>query len=363
MSKKQKVCVISSYAYIVNHVNYGALLQYFAVQNLFSTINCEAYWLRYCLDEDLTLKSKLKRSIKKLLFYKDEKEIENILISFQKFIINHLNYSSRIYYSEDELLTDCPSADIYVTGSDQVWGGILKPNYLCFVPKDKKKIAFSASFGSSSISKDKEKIIQPWLQNFDFISVRESSGVEVCKNMGIEAVEIIDPTLMIASNQYPTIELENSADVFCYFLNIKDSGEVFWNSIKKWCDRNNYSLKVSCTERTYSMFEKNYRLYLSPEEWLSYYKNSKYIFTNTFHGTVFAIIFNIPFIYIQQAGQSEKQNGRIISILKKFHLLNRILKNEMNINNQIMQEIDWTYVNKIKQSERNRIIEYLKEEI
>lgn len=94
-------------------------------------------------------------------------------------------------------------ADFYITGSDQVWGGILKPNFLCFVSDRKQKIAFAASFGRKELSENQEeKGVSNWLKSFGNISVREKEGVEICKSLGIDAVQILDPTFLLSKYDY-----------------------------------------------------------------------------------------------------------------------------------------------------------------
>lgn len=343
----KKACVISSYAYIDKNINYGSLMQYYALEKYLGKNQIDAYWLRFCLPEYYTIKYKLKNNIKRFLYFGKYNEINRCLKSFNNFINNFLNVSDDIYYSEKDLIKKLPIADIYISGSDQVWGGVCKPNYLTFVPDDKPKISYAASFGKSQITSEQKNIIKPWLKRFNRISVREDSGVDICRSMEIDAIQVLDPTLLLESNEYPIDNSFDSLDVYCYFLNFKGLDELYWNQINSWIDENNYKLKIACTEQTLKKIPSKFRDLPTPEEWLSKYYNSKYILTNTFHGTVFAIVFHKPFIVFKQNGSTAKQNGRLESLLKMLNLEDRIFDSNQDFSMQINQEINWKSVDEI----------------
>ena len=340
----KKACVISSYAYIDDNINYGALLQYYALERTLKKYNIEAYWLRYTLPH--SLKRKIKIMVKDFFLSKEDKEIKNCLASFKRFLYGYCHYSEKIYINEKQLIEDAPQADIYITGSDQVWGGTLAPNYLTFAPDDKSKISYAASFGKNEIPEEQKKIIRPWLERFDFISVREGSGVDICKSMGINAVQVLDPTFLIDAKDYPTVDGVDCPDVYGYFLNFDNLDQLHWDEITSFAGANNFSLKVACVNQTYSKYPEKYRGLPSPEEWLTKYSKSKYIITNTFHGTVFAIIFHKPFLVIKQHGEGAKQNGRVQSLLNSLDLEDRYYSKGSTIKEQIGKVIDWTNVEK-----------------
>lgn len=344
-------CVISSYAYIDNHINYGALLQYYALEKALKEKNITAYWLRYCIKDEYSIKSKLKKILKMCFSLRTYKRVKRTLKEFKDFLKEYCNISTEIFMSEKDLKLNLPQADIYITGSDQVWGGVLKPNYLCFVPDDKVKCAYAASFGKGKIENEHKNTITPWVKRLDMVSVREHSGVDICRSMGVEAVQVLDPTLLIDADSYPVEKVENSTEVFCYFLNISSNAQVFWDRVKTWAKASKLSLCVACTEVTYKFFEEDELQFLGPKQWLSRYANSKYILTNTFHGTVFAIIFNKSFLVFEQSGKSGKQNERIYSLLDCLGLKDRLYNPTEDFDKQIKKTIKWTEVNrKIKEA-------------
>lgn len=342
--KNATACVISSYAYINEHINYGALLQYYALENAFRKYGISTYWLRYRLASEKKLKHIAKRFIKILINPRQEKNIRNTLTEFKEFLNTYCHVSDKDYFTEEELEESCPEADIFITGSDQVWGGILKPNYLCFVPETKYKVSYAASFGKSYISSEQRKITQDWIRRIDKVSVREKSGLAICEEMGVKAEWLLDPTLLLNSDEYPVHRLDDKVNIFCYFLNISSNDEVFWTQIVDYSTREMLSLKVSSNEITIRQFPGKYVELLGPCEWLGRYSDADYILTNTFHGTVFAIIFHKQFLVIKQRGESEKQNERLVSLLCMLGLENRFYDPTQPIDEQLHEDIDWQEV-------------------
>lgn len=360
MSKKIKMaCVISSYAYIVEHINYGALLQYYALEKALKKRNVNSFWLRFCIEDEHKIRHGLKRAILFLLHPEEEKNVLSALKKFKEFTKCYCNTSTQQYDSEMMLKEHCPEADIYITGSDQVWGGTLAPNYLCFVPDQKVKCSYAASFGKSEIENEQKSMIQPWINRLNLVSVRESSGVDICKEMGINALQVLDPTLLLDANEYPAKHINNAADIFCYFLIIKSREQIYWSAIKNWTEEAQLKVQVACTENTYALFSKQEMAILGPEEWLNGYANASYILTNTFHGTVFAIIFNKPFIVFTQSGKTGKQNERLFSLLEGLSLINRIYDPTKEIKDQIREFIDWEKVNQVILNKRKESEAYI----
>lgn len=353
-------CVISSYAYIDKHINYGALLQYYALEKALNKEGIAAYWLRYCIQEEYSIKNRLKKVLKKCLAFRVQKCVDKTLVEFKDFLNKYCNLSTEIYMLENELESNLPQADVYITGSDQVWGGVLMPNYLCFVPDRKVKCSYAASFGKAKIENKHKNTIVPWVKRLDLVSVREYSAIDICRDMGVEATQVLDPTLLIDAEAYPVDKIENSTEVFCYFLNISSNAQVYWDCVKTWAKDFGLSLGVACTETTYKYFTEDEQQFLGPKKWLSRYANSKYILTNTFHGTVFAIIFNKPFLVFEQSGKSGKQNERIYSLLNCFNLKDRIYNPDGDLNIQMDKEINWSKVNRKIAEERVESFKFIR---
>ncbi|WP_170841485.1 polysaccharide pyruvyl transferase family protein [[Clostridium] fimetarium] len=354
---EKRVCVISAYTYIQQHINYGSLFQYYALETILKNLGYAPYWLRYIIKEPkLSGISCVKQAIKKILKLDISPQERKILRTFDDFVSSKLTVSKNIYYSEDELKMDPPAADYYITGSDQVWGGVDSANYLCFVPKGKKKISYAASFGKSEISDAQMRTIKPWLKNFDFISVREESGLNICEKINVKAERMIDPTFLLNRSDFPCsdkyIELDNQY-LLLYFLNINNSTSLPLEEINEMSETTKIKTVAGVSEFD-QLIECKYLEYFAPEDWLSGYKYAEGILTNTFHGTVFALIYHKPFLVFLQKGRFEKQNERIFSLLRLYGLEDRVYDGNQKILIQLKEKIDWVKVDNIISQERNK---------
>ena len=247
----------------------------------------------------------------------------------------------------------------YIVGSDQVFRFeyIIKKIWqylLDFVNSDKKKIAFSASFGV-----DKEKFLREnssetiehmkySLRSFDFVSVREKSGVEICKELfEVDAEWIIDPVFIIDKSNYDEL--------------IKNSTKDFSNKIVSYVLDTNKEYK-----KAHKYFSKKYNLEVielansneSIENWLAAIKNCEFLITDSFHGMCFAIIFNKPFICL-----ANKQRGasRFESILEMLNIENQCIDNINEIyEKDCIFKVDYEKVNQRILEERQKGLEFLK---
>lgn len=360
----KRICVISAYAYIIDHVNYGSLLQYFALERKLKELGYEPYWMRFVLTREKEhISSRVKKVIKYWLNYDGIRNEKKILKNFLQFISSYLEVSECIY-DEKMLSTDIPDAEVFITGSDQVWGGILRPNYLCFVPEGKLKISYAASFGKAEIPKEQLNVIAPWIRRLDYISVRESSGKEICNHqIGVHAEKVLDPTLLIEGSQYPVdYKIASALEKFCfgYFLNFDDNQKDILAAIDGFSTRQDIKiLYAACASNIDRFVPQKSKVYLSPEEWIGMYQKAEAIFTNTFHGTVFALIFHKKFLVFLQKGKTSKQNERILSLLQMVGLESRIHNGEKEVEEQLEQMVDWTYVDNIIEKQKEHSIQFL----
>lgn len=339
----KRIAIISSFAWIKVANNYGALLQYYALQQYLYNKGHYAFWIKYVMRPNryAAFKGFVRHFLKN-----PEIQRESFIChkSFMQYCQDYLNLSEETF-TADSIKRSYPSADFYITGSDQVWGGTLAANYLTFVDDDDKKIAYAASFGKSEISIEQAEKIRPWVKSFKHVSVREESGVGICKSLGCRAEHLLDPTLLLDAEKYPhTDRIVSDKYVFSYFLNVSSLDNVRWTEIQEYAHDTNMELKVCSVQGSQYLFRYKDLVFPSPIEWLTYYRDAEMIITNTFHGTVFAIIHRRPFVCVLQSGHSAKQNTRMNSLLSMFGLSDRILKPDGRIEDIANQEINWTNV-------------------
>lgn len=247
--------------------------------------------------------------------------------------------------------------DAYVVGSDQVWRPYFSPHlstyYLQFARKDKniKRIAYAASFGVDywELSKYRTKKYAKLAKLFDIITVREDSAVKLIQqNFDCDAYHVLDPTMLINRHEYenlvnnPTCPIQQSNnELFCYILDKNELiGEVVNNC------RNSTGLEpFHCNaERSIWNLQNSNQInecIVPPvEQWLKSFIDSKMVITDSFHGTVFSIIFNRPFWVVSNIGRGA---ARMESLLKMFGLENRLIINSSEKNWDAA--INWEFVN------------------
>ena len=205
----KKISIIT----VLNTVNYGSALQTFATQNFFEKKGFETEFVDYWRKDQTKgarieaikkdKKSSLKQWLKKpLRDYLEIKSIKAADLVFRGFIKEKIHLTHRSYSSFEELLKDCPVADVYATGSDQMWNsgwnqGVEKSFFLEYVPEGKKKIAYATSIGKTSFDEKEASEIIPFIKKYDLVTLREQSAVDLLSEYDIESSLVLDPTLML----------------------------------------------------------------------------------------------------------------------------------------------------------------------
>ena len=232
-----------------------------------------------------------------------------------------------------------------IVGSDQVWrpkyNRCIEDMFLKFAENLKLvKIAYAASFGTNrwEYTEEQTKLCKSLVQHFDAISVREKSGVDLCKKyLGVDATHILDPTLLLTAEQYNNlivhIPKSKSQYVFAYILDITNEKIEY---IRRCASHLGLKLIIKSAHSHLSITD-------SIEGWLTNFRDAEYIITDSFHGCAFSIIFNK---YFNVVLNQERGADRILSLLTNLELLNRLVDlQQINDHNQINTNIDWNNVN------------------
>lgn len=211
--------------------------------------------------------------------------------------------------------------DFFVVGSDQVWkptyGRMRDVDFLCFA-KPEKRIAYSASFGIDELPDEKKEFAKKYLNSFKKISVREESGRRIVEELtSRKDVELlIDPTMMLNANEWDKVskkpeQLCNEKYILNYFLG------TISESRKREIER--IAKKYDC--KIINILDRNDPFYeTGPSEFLYLEKNAFLICTDSFHASVFSIIYNRPFIVFEREDNKVNMNSRIETLLTKFKL-------------------------------------------
>ena len=341
--------------------NYGSLLQAMATIQVIESLGHQCEIIDYRKKNEIGIKGILttlqnkpsweKNPIKKYLYialrYPEEK-IAAIL--FEKMRSKYLKMTSRCYRINDlKTLT----ADIFMTGSDQVWAPLLDGNYdkayfLNFASPNSRKVAYAASFGKTQFS---EKVIKDYkhlLSQYNAITVRESHAVKLLQDWNIECEgQVLDPTLLLDAQQwskYITKEIK-SKYVLIYEIHNNPLLDDYAKRFSK-----HMGLQLIRVSPSLHQITRGGKMIFCPSlgTFLSYIKNAQYIITDSFHGTAFAINFNKEFIEILP---NNKTGSRNQSLLQLTGLEDRIIV-DYNDYSLADKRINYAKVNEIMKKER-----------
>lgn len=252
--------------------------------------------------------------------------------------------------------------DFYICGSDQIWSPVIMPfkkEYYCDFVSPNKKLAYAPSMGINNIPKFYLKKAVPYIADFKYLSVREQCTKELIEeNTGNVAKLVLDPTLTVGKEfweekigQYSKIDMEEPY-VLCYFL-----GDI---SIEKINVINNYANGRKIILLPYKGMAEHFinSQYVSanPIDFVNLIKNSDFVFTDSFHGCCFSIIFEKQFFVFERDHKKEiVQTSRISSLLDLFGLSDRIFNRAFFYEN----EIDYNSVNNILKIKKEESLEFL----
>ena len=353
--------------------NYGSVLQTYATQKEFeragSFVEFVDYWRKDNLDDGLLRKVVtgspfwgrnpfLRAAYAVIKFPSVRKQI----CVFDGFLKRYVHLSPRRYLSLEELKNDPPAADLYCTGSDQVWNsdwnaGIEKPYFLEYVPEGSKCIAYAASFGKEKLASKEKETIRPLLRKYTAMAMREQSGVRILDDMGFPGnIQIADPTLVLEADEWKKLMSDRKIRqryLLVYQLNKNWEFDAYAKRLAK-----RMGLKLVRLAYDYHHVLKKGHLVCCPpvEEWISLFYYADFILTDSFHGTAFSINFNRQFAVVYP----KKFSGRLSSVLKQTNLESRVVSNFNDIS-IVEQRIDYEPVNRFLSEERIRANRFLKE--
>jgi hypothetical protein len=310
--------------------NYGTVLQAFALNKILERYYYKAEFVNYkrslikfekirdpfCFLFPGTIKKYLPQQYEKFIFFSFVKE--NLPITDKMFTKNNIHLLNSRY-------------DIFICGSDQIWSPILFDDifFLSFV-KNHKKIAYAPSIGTYKIPKKLELLYKKLLGDFSFLSVREQDGADIISALiNIKPQVVVDPTLLLTSEDWTHLIIPDESNIcgqyiLCYFLGNSDFYLKYVEQLKE-----KYNLKVITIKLSYTSFcYGDSILYnISPERYLFLIKNAAYICTDSYHGTIFSILFEKMFFHLLRFSDSDSisQNSRIYSLLEMLDLTDAII--------------------------------------
>lgn len=338
--------------------NCGAILQSFALKKVLEDNGHEVCFINYIHNIKWNLRDFIGRPSKLVRIYKIFRY--GYFNSFNDILTNF----TRRYRSLESLRKNPPLCDVYIVGSDQVWNWNFYFNddeahifHLDFGDNSIKRISYAASLGDSELPKDKVSLLSNMIKRLDIVSVREKSSADKIHKY-IPKCKIVvneDPTSMLTKEEYISSfrlrRVQNKRMLITYLLHgINDEQESFIDAFVKEEGLDHVNL---ITPEYGCLSFKNTKI-VKPIAWLNYLFSSDYIISNSFHGIMFAILFNKKFLAFDYGQESNMRNERLHSLLELLGLSRRLVTvNNINEYGSIIEEdIDWGRVNDVLSQKR-----------
>ena len=351
------------------HTNYGGLLQAYALQQILKGMGHDVVTDRLGVVRKLPLWNRAYRYLF-VSFDKESKAKRSSAINTERFVNTHIDTIDLLTRSNESVIDAVRQFDAIVVGSDQVWRATMSdiPTYFLSFTKamNMKRIAYAASFGTDDLneySKMDMKIASESIKLFNAVSVREKSGVHLCRDyFKMDAVHVLDPTMLLSKDDY--LKLIESEDSPCstnmlltYVLDrVQEKSEII-NKIGNALHLTPY--ENGPAKYFSNIIENNVPecVFPSVSRWLAGFRDAQFVVTDSFHGTVFSIIFNKPFVAILN---SERGASRFISLLSILGLENRLISTGDEVSEEHLRPIDYTEVNKILNEWKLKSINYIR---
>lgn len=275
------------------------------------------------------------------------------------------------YCGYKELHDGSKNYDVVVVGSDQVWTPMSLPNKyfnLLFVDDSVRKVAYASSFGVSIIPKFQQKATGVYLDRFYKIGVREQRGKELVDSLSHKKAEVVaDPTLLLSKNEWeqeinvtPNYKIDTDVPyIFCYFLGTNPEARYAANELKK---RTGYKIVAIRHMDEYvesdEQFGDEAPYDVDPNDFIRLISKAAYVCTDSFHCSVFSIIFHRQFMTFYRFLQTSKssRNSRIDSLFGLFGLQQRLYHGDIMT---IEQPVNWEHVDDTLLNLRQKSIDFL----
>lgn len=279
---------------------------------------------------------------------------------FKNFVNENLNLTSKQYFNSKNMEELNEIFDIFICGSDQIWNldctrGVEPAYFLKFVDNNKLKIAYAPSLSHEKFSKDYSEDFREALKNIDYISIREKSTLPLIEKLTNKTVNVVlDPTLLLEKKYYekliPKNNLKKEKYIFVYMLEYNKDLIKYCN---KYSKVNGIKL-IYITDRRYNgmnIIKGENAFEAGPNRFLEYILDAELIITNSFHATVFSIIFHKQFIVFR----TKRSSSRMKDLLLSLGINGCMYDEKLNINTII----DYTKIDKRLSNLRKNSLLYL----
>lgn len=325
--------------------NYGNRLQNFALQKVLEKKNIQVRTIP--VNNCYSVKNFIKFIIKKVLW--------------RDTIWEEFEFEIKYSYQDCKAI-NINRFDFFIAGSDQIWNPYFRFNsereFLYFA-KDNQKLVYAASIGVENVPDEYCERYSKLMKQLKCISVREKSAAFLVKKMtGRDVPVVLDPVMLLEKEEWMEFIKKSRWScrkkyIFKYFLG---NGEKEYDDYIEHIKKNKNYEVIDIWE------EKNKKVkHIGPREFVVMISGAAMVCTDSFHATVFSIIFSIPFITFGRADKEGYGNmmPRLISLLNKFELKERLISDTKQLWSEDLLKCDFSKAQKILISERNYSLQYL----
>lgn len=334
--------------------NYGAVFQACALSAFLRKMGYDAYNVTV-LDRGAKKRSKslaMKVLIKKLLSAGRKRFSEERVEKFRKFTAQ--TQQQIVFRNKKELYENSPEADVYISGSDQVWNPthIHEDFFLSYVSGDAKKISYAASMGNEKIPPQNEEKFAGYISEFDAVSVREDTMIDIISKYTDKPVkQNIDPVFLLSKEEWlelasPYERLKFKDYILVYAINWNAE---YNNKLKALKRRLGLPVVSVCIGNMKKICADQVIYNASPSEFLHLLNGASAVVATSFHGTALSLVFNKPFMCFS----GKDKPTRIESLLRHFGIENDFSVESIN------EKVDYCKVNEIISQDREISREYL----
>lgn len=357
--------------------NYGAVLQVWALQEKLKADGHQVEVINYrpaaidnlyriYIPKWITQNELVNRGFHKLQYMKEKVKTPQKAIRYKKFedFINHVLPTTKPYHRYNALVNEDFDYDVMIAGSDQIWNsnitkGLSGAYFLNFGKKSIKRISYAASIGKDCFDANEKLRVQSYLQNFDYISVREEKLKHEVEQLTTKEVDLVlDPTLLLDKEKYDKIRKDTKIKqdyIFVHNVHLAKIDERLNAIVEEISKRT--GLPVINNRADYN-FSNEIGKFADggPEEFLGIIAGAKMVITNSFHATVFSTIYERNFITVPHF----KNPDRMQNLLHLFQLDNHLIKSVNEIPEDLNSlEIDYTHVAQLRKIARDASEKFL----
>lgn len=369
-----------------NH-NYGGMLQGYATMKLLEKRSIDYELIRYEKKKDLKfiinsvprLFNPILRYEKKLMlskkinskFHGEFSKNENIRRQqFYAFEKEFFTPKEKKYVGYDELKSAAKQYDAFITGSDQIWSPSgLETNFynLMFVADNIRKISLASSFGVKYIPKNQINRTREYLNRIPFISMRENQGAQIVKDLTDRHVPVIvDPVCMLSAEEWGAFASERK---FCeekyLFAYLMGANDEYRKEVTSYAKKHNLKIVTLRHVNQYVKVDENFGDYwfydVGPCDFLNLIKNAEVVCTDSYHGSVFSLIFHKELAIFSRYSDSKtfSKNSRIDSLVDNFDIQNRRFSKNNTFDIIFAEPLCFEHIDQVLEKGRKQFDDYL----